>query len=96
MLYGDYGGDGTWTTFVRTGTLDEESQKSARPEAHIWTSTKLDWVDLSSERERGVPILEERYQKAKVWRKDALERSELLRQRKEAAKKAEEAAARGR
>jgi hypothetical protein len=87
VLYSDYGEDGTWDTFVRAGTLDAESKKSIKPDVHIFTSTKLDWVDLTSEKERGIPILEGSYRRAQVWRKDALERYNVLKQNK--AKKAE-------
>ena len=88
VLYSDYGGDGTWTTFVRVGTLDDESKKTVKPDAHIFTSTKLDWVDLTSEKERGVPIMEQRYRRSQVWRKDANERFDVLKQKMDAAKKA--------
>lgn len=47
----------------------------------------MDWVDLSSEKERGIPVLEAGYKAAQVWRKDALERFEALKQKM---KKAEE------
>jgi hypothetical protein len=82
----DYGDDFTWTTFVKAGTLDDESRKRARPEAHIFTTTKLDWVDLTSEKERGIPILEASYKAVNVWRKDALERFEVLKQKMKKAK----------
>ena len=90
VLYSDYDGDGTWTTFVRVGTLDDESKKTVKPDVHIFTSTKLDWVDLTSEKERGVPIMEKRYKRRQVWRKDANERYDVLEQKMDAAKKAEE------
>jgi hypothetical protein len=87
VLYSDYGGDATWTTFVRVGTLDDESKKTVRPDAHIFTSTKLDWVDLTSEMERGVPILAGKYQRSEVWRKGANERFDLLKKKMDAAEK---------
>ncbi|KAF2126882.1 hypothetical protein P153DRAFT_368910 [Dothidotthia symphoricarpi CBS 119687] len=92
LLFSGYGGDGMWSTFVKVGTLDDESRERVRPDVHIFTSTKLSWVDLTSEKERGVPVMEEYYERSKVWRKDALERSEVLKQKREGAKKAEEEA----
>jgi hypothetical protein len=90
VVYSDYSGDGTWTTFVRAGTLDDESRKRVKPDVHIYTSTKLDWVDLTSEKERGVPIFEKSFQRSQVWRKEANERFDVLKQKMNAAKKAEE------
>ncbi|OKL58550.1 hypothetical protein UA08_06048 [Talaromyces atroroseus] len=84
----DYGGDFTWTTFVKGGTLDDKSKKKVKPEVHIYTTTKLGWINLTNEKERGIPILEASYKAAQVWRKDALERFEALKQKM---KKAEEA-----
>lgn len=86
ILYGDYGGDATWTTFVRAGTLDDESKKALKPDVHVFTLTKMDWIDLSSEKKRGVPIMENSYKLANVWREDAIERYEVLKQKIEDAK----------
>jgi hypothetical protein len=87
VIAGDYGDDFTWMTFVKVGTLDDESRKNVRPDVHIYTTTKQDWVDLTGEKERGIPVLEASYKVVQVWRKDALERFEVL---KEKMKKAEE------
>jgi len=87
VLYSDYDGDGTWTKFVRTGTLDEESKKSARPTVHIHTSTKLDWMDLSGEEDKGVPVMKEHYRRIEVWNKEANERFEALKLRMDGAQK---------
>jgi hypothetical protein len=95
VLYSDYGGDGTWTTYVRVGTLDDESKKTVKPDIHIFTSTKMDWIDLTSEKERGVPIMEEFYKWSQVWRKDALGRLDVLKQKMNEAKRAEEGADKG-
>jgi hypothetical protein len=89
VLYGDYGEDGTWTTFVRVGTLDDESKKSVKPTAHIFTSTKMDWVDLTSEKEKSVPVYEGSYRRINVWRKEALDRYDALLQKINEAKQAE-------
>ncbi|ORY09839.1 Mss4-like protein [Clohesyomyces aquaticus] len=90
VLYGDYADDGTWTTYVRVGTLDDESKERTKPDVHIFTSTKMDWVDLSGEKARGVPIFEESYRRIHVWRNDANERFDLLKIRMEESKKEEE------
>lgn len=90
VLYGDYGEDGTWDTFVRAGTLDDESKKTVRPDAHIFTSTKMDWVDLTGEEERGVPVLEGRYRMRDVWRKDAVERYDAMTKQRNETKQADE------
>lgn len=89
VLYSDYGGDGTWMRYVRAGTLDDESKKTVRPDIHIFTSTKMDWVDLTSEKERGVPVMEQSYKVSQVWRRDALERYAVLKQKMAAAKEEE-------
>jgi hypothetical protein len=82
VLYGDYGGEhAEWTTFVRVGTLDDESKKTAKPNVHIFTMTKMGWVDLNSENERGVPMREEAYRRIHVWGKDANERYDVLMQK---------------
>jgi hypothetical protein len=81
ILWGDYGDKGRWTTFVRAGTLDEESKKGVRPDIHVFTTTKMDWVDLMGERERGVPIVEGTYKVKDVWREDALERFDVLKEK---------------
>lgn len=89
VLYSDYGGDGTWTTFVRAGTLDDESKSKVKPDVHIYTSTKMDWVDLSSEKERGIPIMEKSYRRKQLWRKEANERFDALKEKMDAAEKVE-------
>lgn len=65
-------------TFVKAGTLRDGSRQRVRPDLHIFTSTKADWLDLSKEAERGVPIFEEYYDKEMVWSKEALERRVLV------------------
>ncbi|KAF2867120.1 Mss4-like protein [Massariosphaeria phaeospora] len=92
VLYSDYGGDGTWKVFVRVGTLDD---KTIRPDVHIFTSTKLDWLDLTSEKEKGVPVFEGFYQRSRVWRKFALERFDVLKQKMDEVPKGEEEAKKG-
>ncbi|MCJ1231254.1 hypothetical protein MMC12_007931 [Toensbergia leucococca] len=90
-LFRDYDGDGTIMTFVKAGTLDDESKKSVRPTGHIFTSTKLDWIDLTGERERGVPVVQERYKRREVWSDEANARYDVLLRKEAAAKKAKAA-----
>ena len=78
-------------TFVKAGTLDDESKKSVRPTGHIFTSTKLDWIDLTGERERGVPVVQERYKRREVWSDEANARYDVLLRKEAAAKKAKAA-----
>lgn len=80
---------------MRVGTLDDESKKTVKPDVHIFTSTKMDWVDLTSEKERGVPVMKESYKWRQVWRKDALERYDVLKRKIDAANEAEEGADKG-
>jgi DNA phosphorothioation-dependent restriction protein DptG len=80
---------------VRAGTLDDEIKKTVKPDVHIFTSAKMDWVHLTSEKERVVPVMEEYYHRTQVWRKDALERFDVLEQKIDAADKAEEGADKG-
>lgn len=88
-VYSHYAGAEKWTTFVKVGTLAEGSRQRVRPDVHIFTSTKVEWVDLSSERERGVPVFEEYYQKPDVWCADSLERFAILKEKMAAAAEAE-------
>ena len=69
---------------MRAGTLDDESKKTVKPDVHIFTSTKMDWVDLTSEKERGVPVMEESYRWSQVWRRDAIERLQKMKEAKQA------------
>lgn len=64
--------------FVRVGTLADGSRQRVRPTVHIFTSTKLEWLDLSAEKERGVKIFEEYYDRDKVWTKESLERRLIM------------------
>ena len=77
---------------MRAGTLDDESKKTVKPNVHIFTSTKMDWVDLTSEKERGIPIMEGSYRWSHVWRKDALQRYDVLLQKINEAKQVDEGA----
>lgn len=91
VVYSDYGKEGgKWTTFVRAGTLDDEAKILIKPDIHIFTSSKMEWVDLTSERERGVPIVEERaYTRREVWSKESNERFDALKRKMKEAGSAE-------
>ena len=58
--------------------MAEGSRQRVKPDVHIFTSTRVDWVDLSKEVERGVPVCEEYYVKEDVWSKESLERRKVL------------------
>lgn len=62
--------------FVRVGTLDRKEE--LKPDVHIYTGTKTEWVDLSSEAGRGVRVVEEYYDREDVWSKESLERWRVL------------------
>ena len=56
--------------FVRAGTLDDPS--SVSPDVHIFTSTKLPWVELPE----GVPAFRSYYETEKLWPAESLARLE--------------------
>jgi hypothetical protein len=51
-----------------------------KPDVHIFTTTKAEWMDLRGELERGVKVCEEFYEKEDVWSKESLDRLEKLRE----------------
>jgi len=61
-------------TFVRAGTLDDTSRNRVRPDVHIYTKTKVDWVDLTGEEAQGAKIFEEFYDAQTVWSEASLKR----------------------
>jgi hypothetical protein len=71
-VWSNYGGYEI-ARFVRVGTLDDPD--AFEPDIHIFTSTKLPWVDL---RGCGKPVVEEYYDRKEVWSKESLERRERL------------------
>ena len=77
-IFAYYGGNRT-TVFVKTGTLDNGSRGRVRPDVHIFTSTKVEWVELRHEEERGVRVFREFYDSKDVWSKENLDRLEKLR-----------------
>jgi hypothetical protein len=58
--------------FVRAGTLDDPS--SVAPDAHIFTRSKLPWVQLPE----SVPAFEVYYDTKKLWPAASLERLEAI------------------
>ncbi len=58
--------------FVRVGTLDQPALLP--PDAHIFTSTRLPWVELPA----GVPAFPEFYRIGEVWPAESLERQARL------------------
>ncbi len=72
--------------FVKVGTLDEGSRERVRPDVHIFTRSKVEWVDLGREVERGVKVFEGFYDREDLWSRESLERLEKLRAWKEGGK----------
>jgi hypothetical protein len=58
--------------FVRGGTLDEPN--SIAPDVHIFTRSKLDWVELPA----SVPAFDVYYDQDVLWPAESLERFEAL------------------
>ncbi|KAF2830059.1 hypothetical protein CC86DRAFT_269563, partial [Ophiobolus disseminans] len=71
-------GDAHLVVCVKVGTLDDEGKKRVRPDVHIYTSTKMEWVELGGERARGARVFEEYYDKREVWSRESLERWDVL------------------
>jgi hypothetical protein len=71
-LWSHYPGGGDAIKFLRVGTLDEAFKFS--PDAHIFTSTKQPWVNLTN----GAPAFSEFYERAKLWSKESLDRLEKI------------------
>jgi hypothetical protein len=73
-------GDARHVTFVKVGTLDEESFRKVvgGERVHIFTGTKPAWVDLRKEEEAGIKVFEDYYVREGVWSSAALERREKM------------------
>ena len=67
-LWSVYSGMGEKFRFVRVGTLENAARFP--PDVHIFTSTKLSWVQLSQD----VPIFQEYYRRSTVWSEESIER----------------------
>lgn len=59
--------------FVRVGTLDRNHV--LKPDIHIYTETKIPWVDLGRSE---VPVVEAWYDREEVWSMDSLKRWKVL------------------
>jgi hypothetical protein len=68
-LWSHYGQAGTALAFVRAGTLDHPS--SVTPDVHIFTSTKLPWIDLPG----GAQVFAEFYDVRTVWSPETMARA---------------------
>ena len=71
-VWSTYAGAGDKIYFVRVGALDEPG--SVPPDIHIFTSTKLPWVQLPDD----VPVMEEYYSAKEYWPQESLERFAVL------------------
>ncbi|MEM9232765.1 MAG: GFA family protein [Pseudomonadota bacterium] len=71
-LWSHYGGMGNKVSFIRGGTLDEPHL--APPTIHIFTSSKLPWLELKED----IPIMPNFYRRAQYWPKESLERYKAL------------------
>ncbi len=60
-LWSHYSGIGDKVSFVRAGTLDEPALTP--PDIHIFTSTKLPWVQLPQD----IPAVREYYSRKDYW-----------------------------
>lgn len=71
-VWSHYPGPGTKLAFVRVGTLTDASRH--KPNAFIFTSTKLPWVVLPAD----VPAFEEYYVSKELWPAESLARRQAL------------------
>lgn len=67
-LWSHYPGGGAEIAFVRAGTLDAPGRWP--PDIHIYTSTKLPWLELPA----GARAVAEFYDPREVWAEDSLAR----------------------
>ena len=73
-VWSEYGGVDV-IRYVRAGTLDEDSR--VEPSIHIFMRTKMSWIDLGKEKERGISIYEDgNYNKQREWPRASLKRRE--------------------
>lgn len=72
-LWSHYGGAGPVLRFVRVGTLD--APDALRPDVHIFTSSKQDWVRLDDD----TPAYPDYYDRKAVWSASSLQRYEAVR-----------------
>ncbi len=71
-LWSHYPGGGSAVSFVRVGTLEEPWRLA--PDIHIYTSTKVPWLELPPD----VPAVDEFYAPREVWSEESLARYRRL------------------
>lgn len=72
-LWSHYSGMGKQIAFLRAGTLD--ATEHARPNIHIFTSSKQPWVKLGDD----IPVLERYYRRSEYWPEESLARLDAAR-----------------
>jgi len=70
-VWSHYSGIGNKVSFIRVGTLDEPGL--VPPDIHIFTSTKLPWVELS----HSIPAVKEYYNRKDHWPAESIARLKL-------------------
>jgi len=70
-LWSNYGAAKDAVCFVRVGTLNNPN--ACPPDIHIFTSTKLNWVELGS----SIPFVDEYYQRSKYWPEQSINRYKI-------------------
>ena len=73
-LWSHYPGAGPKVSFMRVGTLVEPFRLP--PDIHIYTSTKLPWLELPA----NVPAVQEYYSARDIWPADSLDRYRRLKE----------------
>ena len=73
-LWSHFAGAGRAMAFVRIGTLEEPGRFP--PDVHIFTSTRLPWVQLPE----GVPVFEGYYAAKEVWPEACQQRFRAMKQ----------------
>lgn len=74
-VWSHYGGLGDIGSFIRVGTLDKRDQVA--PDVHIFTTSKMGWLDLSGNQWEG-KVFDEFYDRHQVWAKENLERLDKI------------------
>jgi hypothetical protein len=74
VVWSSYAGAGPLCKFIRVGTLDAESRKEMKPDVHIYTESKMDWVTLPDD----VPVKDKFYNLDQVWSDESMKRWEAL------------------
>lgn len=72
-VWSHYGASGTAISFVRVGTLDDQSVMA--PDVHIYTSTRRPWVHLAD----GVPVFDAFYDPRVTWPAEVMGRYQAAR-----------------